>query len=273
VEKAAESRREAFRDAMLAKAYISGAREILETHFAMMPPRYWARVDAATLEWHVEVLCAFFDRLDTIGPEAALPVVKWRHIPERGYTEIAICTWDRLGLLARVAGALAEVGINILRADIYTRTDDVVLDLFHVCDGATGNVCDENRLARMVRLLSSLFDPKRELAAMNLGCFLPFVGISNVGNNPEEKIPLLKWDLEMSEEHTVLEVEAHDRLGLLYGIFRVLADCDLSVAQAVVTTEDGVAGDVFFLTDRKGRKITDGKFIHEVSMRLFAVLD
>jgi UTP:GlnB (protein PII) uridylyltransferase len=40
-------------------------------------------------------------------------------------------------------------------------------------------------------------------------------------------------------------------------VLRILADHGLSVTEAVITTTAGIAGDVFFVVDRKGGKIYD----------------
>lgn len=253
---------------LIAKTRDPDRRELLDAHTAHMPPRYWARVDGSALRWHLNVLRAFFLRLNADGPNVTVPVVRWRHVPERGYTEVAVCTWDRIGLMARVAGAFAEVGINILRADVYTRADNVVLDFFHVSDGDTGGVCAEKRLLRMRRLLATLFHPERELAVLGRIPTLP-AGIAPKGTGTSA---VVRWDLEMSAEYAALEIEAADRVGLLYMIFRVLAGCGLSVAQAVITTENNRAGDVFFVTDQDGRKVSDPVLLETVEAKLLASL-
>ena len=260
--------RDKFLRALIAKTRDPDRRALLDAHKAHMPPRYWARVDGSSLRWHLNVLRAFFSRLNADGPNVTAPVVRWRHLPERGYTEVAVCTWDRIGLMARVAGAFAEVGINILHADVYTRADNVVIDLFHVSDGDTGGVCAEKRLLKMRRLLATLFHPERELAVLGRIPTLP----ARVTPKSFSTSTVARWDLGMSEEYAALEIEATDRVGLLYTIFHVLAACGLSVTQAVITTENNRAGDVFFVTDCNGKKITDNAVLDNIRDKLLAAL-
>src|SRR2546425_619252 len=128
--------------------------EEIEAHFANMPERYWGHVNEEDVRWHLETLHAFFASLTGRNSQAVAPVVRWRHFPDGGFTEVVIGTWDRLGLCAKVACSFAEVGLNIFHADIYTRDDDVVLDIFRVYDGENSHIRDEARLVDVARRLA-----------------------------------------------------------------------------------------------------------------------
>ena len=51
--------------------------------------------------------------------------------------EVWVCGWDRERLLERMAGAFVSANVNILSADIFTRGDNLALDIFRVCDLAS----------------------------------------------------------------------------------------------------------------------------------------
>jgi [protein-PII] uridylyltransferase len=263
----AEKKREELHHAIWRQVTPQWGADEIETHFATMPARYWSRVDESALAWHLSAVHDFFLNVTRSDREGTEPVIRWRHQPERGTTEVLVCTWDRLGLLSKVAGALAEVRINILRADIYTRADDVVLDVFYVCNEQGEYVSDEPRLDHMARLLTRFLSPHRPIT---LATEMPPLPVSNVGADGEA--PEVNIDNEVSAEYTAVEVVAADRIGLLYYIFRVLSHCRVNIAQAVITTEDGRAGDVFFVTDEDGRKITDPGRLADLRARLLSVL-
>ncbi len=70
-------------------------------------------------------------------------------------------------------------------------------------------------------------------------------------------------DNDTSERSTVIDVFAHDRLGLLYVITRTLFELELSISAARIGTYLDQVVDVFFVTDREGRKVTeDGRLAH-----------
>jgi [protein-PII] uridylyltransferase len=62
-------------------------------------------------------------------------------------------------------------------------------------------------------------------------------------------------DNSLSDTHTVVEVRAPDRLGLLYRVTRALAAEGLDIATAKIATDLDHALDAFYVTDRAGGKI------------------
>lgn len=263
---ASEQRRALLYGAMLGAVGDTIGMEELQMHFTHMPARYWARVDKEALHGHLEMIHAFLKRLRESDADATRPVVRWRHSPDRGVTAVEICTWDRLGLLAKVAGAFAAVGLNIVRADIFTRADNVVLDIFEVCDGDEGHVRDEARLKKMVRLLEMALKP----LASDMAPVEPFTFVPSLGSKQPAPTtpPLVTFDPTRTDAHTVLVVETQDEIGLLYRILSALAAADVNCAHAIITTEAGRVGDVFFLTDSQGRKITDTLRLEQIRQRV-----
>ena len=208
----------------------------------------------------------FFASLHSSESEGTEPVVRWHHFPERGITEVEICTWDRIGLMAKIPGAMAAVGLNIVRADIFTRADNVVLDLLHVCTATGSHVTDELSLAHMAKLLANSLTATGD-ADKNTARYVPGPRVAPM--HP----PLLTFETDRHGVHTVLNLEADDRVGLLYDIFTALAECNVNVAHAIITTENKRAGDVFFLTDSEGQKIEDPATIDQIQIELLKSLE
>ena len=65
------------------------------------------------------------------------------------------------------------------------------------------------------------------------------------------------WMDEASTSATVLEVRAHDRIGLLYRLTRALADAGLDVRSARMTTLGAEVVDAFYVVDDAGGLVTD----------------
>ena len=143
-----------------------------------------------------------------------------------------LCTWDRHGLLAKVASAFSAVGINIIQADVYTRADSLVLDVFRVREMEPFHVRDAARLTEMVFILDGALSQSPSFASYWACTRHKFLAL------PAATPPYLCFDNEGSPDCTVLRVEAPDRLGLLADILQALADSGLNIAQALIDTDE-----------------------------------
>jgi [protein-PII] uridylyltransferase len=80
-------------------------------------------------------------------------------------------------------------------------------------------------------------------------------------------------DLDSSPQYTIIDVFAHDRLGLLYAITRRLFELHLSVRMAKIGTYLDQVVDVFFVTDEAGNKIDDEQFLEHVRRELLGAIE
>src|SRR5688572_23774817 len=106
----------------------------LRAHFEGMPNRYWQRVNRSEVVWGLQTVHSFLETVVASDAPAWTPIVDWRHFPARGFSKVMVCTWDRRSLLVKIAAAFSAVGINIIRADVYTRADNVGVEVFCGCD-------------------------------------------------------------------------------------------------------------------------------------------
>ena len=77
-------------------------------------------------------------------------------------------------------------------------------------------------------------------------------------------------DDRASPRHTIVEVFAKDRPGLLYTLSRALHGLGLSIALSKINTEGTRAADVIYVNDVDGAKVSDGvrrKEIHDALVR------
>lgn len=217
----------------------------LEIHFTHMPARYWKQGTLKSVARHLELIHEFFLRLNSSDEAGTACIVRWKLLPKRGLTTVEVCTWDRLGLLAKIAGAFAAVGMNIVRADVFTRADNVVLDVFEVAELAGSPVQNEARLRHMAALLAAALKPGGAVPARQVEPKTTGGVVVDFSSSP-------------GENYTMLTVEAPDRVGLLSDIFTTLADHRVNIAHAIITTDNQRAGDVFYLTDDAGLEIPEG---------------
>jgi [protein-PII] uridylyltransferase len=79
-------------------------------------------------------------------------------------------------------------------------------------------------------------------------------------------------DNAASEGATVIEVRAHDALGLLYRVTSSMAELDLDIRSARVQTLGDHVVDAFYVRDSSGSKLVDPKHLDEVERALLHAL-
>ncbi|MCB1077638.1 MAG: [protein-PII] uridylyltransferase [Verrucomicrobiae bacterium] len=232
--------------------------EEIEAHFEKMPSRYFRFRGHQSIIRHLRLFHRFLEKTQLPGHESLIPVVGWEARPDEGYSLVEVVGWNRHHFLAKVAGALAARNLNILSADLFTRDDDLVLDIFRVCTTNFGPVKSDREMERVEKLLETQFGVGDEEVD-----FQALIGRerspSLFRNNLEIEIPQRVYvSNNLSEEQTVLELQAQDRIGLLYDIFTALGNLNAEVVHARISTQAGAAIDRFYLVDsNSSKKITD----------------
>ncbi len=129
--------------------------EEVEAHFEFMPDNYFRAFEVGGIVSHLRLFRRFLENLYLRDELPLAPAIAWQAFPEQGHSIVSFCAWDGQELLAKIAGSFAVVPINILSADIYTRGDNVVLDIFRVCDPKFRAVTDKRDHALVETTLRS----------------------------------------------------------------------------------------------------------------------
>jgi [protein-PII] uridylyltransferase len=176
---------------------------------------------------------------------------------EAGIWEVTIVALDRAGLFSKIAGCLALHGLNVLGAQIYTREDGVALDIFRV--EALGD--EEHRFDRFEHDLREALRGRIAIDQRLAQKREDYAGRFAKG---KREPPEVRIDNVASDFYTVIEVHAADRVGLLYDITRALADLELDVHLAKVSTYAEDVVDVFYVRDLEGQKVVEADFLKEI---------
>lgn len=225
-----------------------------EAHFQLMPERYFQMFEPGEIAEHLRHFRDFFRRRAENDALAAAPVLRWIPKPEKGHTEVWVCSWDRPRLLERIAGAFVSARLNILGADIFTRTDSLALDIFRVCGGNFDPVPSprdisavEKRLAEALALEEFDFTP-----LMTKDSRLRSYRLSQEFDLPTR----ITIDNDSHPVYTLIDIQTPDRLGLLYDLLRAMSGEGVLIEISRITTEMDVAMDSFYVYGRDGGKIT-----------------
>jgi len=240
--------------------------EEIEAHFEFMPDHYFRAFEVPEIVAHVELFRRFYDAC-CFGPTPLAPVMRWEPFPDQGHTTLTLCSWDRQQLLFQIAGSISLVPLNILGADIYTRGDNVALDVFRVSDLRGRAVTNPGDMALVEATLqkaleteafdlSGSLEQAREKGRRRVVGDLAFPSQVSIDNHADPHF-------------TLIEIQTPDRIGLLHDLLQCFSRNEIDIALSRISTESGAAIDTFYVTDRRTRgKITNAQRIDALQTEL-----
>jgi len=196
-----------------------------------------------------------------------VPIMTWHNERDRGYTSVKLCTWNRDRFFTNITGCLTAAGFNILGAEILTRFDGIVLDTFYVADARTGQLANREERDKFEQLVQKvLTGAPLDLPAL-IAKVRPLPGLYK--SLEGERIPaLVELDNAISDTRTIVDLQAEDRVGLLFDVARALSELNVNVYLAKILTEKGAAIDTFYIAERNGSKVLDPERQEAISQKL-----
>ncbi len=257
--------REGLRD-LVRKKMAAEYREEIDAHFEHMPERYFQSYGVADVTEHLRLFRTFLEAQHQEDWPPLAPVVKWIAHSHRGHSEFLFCGWDRKELLSRIAGSLTVAQLNILGADVFTRTDNLVLDIFRVCSTNFEAVTDERDIALVEKRL------RQSLEAEDFD-FSPLLAksLKKRGFQLSQELDFptrIVIDNDAHPVYTLVDIQTPDRLGLLYKLLNAFAETGVQIALSRISTEKGAAIDAFYVTDGDGKKLRSAAAISRLQKAL-----
>ena len=214
-------------------------RKDLQAETGRHYPPYWQGL-------HVTAHVVFAEMLRDIGDGEIR--IDLHPDDDRDATRACFVMADHPGIFARLAGALALVGANVVDARSYTTKDGFVTDAFWIQD-TDGNPYDAARLPRLrqmiIKTLKGEIKAREELKSRD----------KLKKREKAFRVPThITFDNEGSEIYTIIEVDTRDRPGLLYDLTRTLSESNVYIANAVIATYGEQVVDTFYVKDMFGLK-------------------
>ena len=235
-----------------------------------MPASYYINTSGADVERHLMVIHRFLTRQLEVeeAADALVPVVDWQSFPAQSYSQVSICTWDRLGLFSKICGVAGFGGVeHPPRQRLHPRRPRGPRCLRCLRQGPrrghgparnpngrrdAGTDVEQSREHRVAEVLKRLRSIRGETPRIR-----------------EVHIPtVIDFDNEISKGRTILEIQTEDRLGLLFTITHTLSELGLDISFAKISTEKGAAIDTFYVQDQLGKKITDEARLDSIRAKL-----
>lgn len=261
-----QERREWFRTRFEQAPPAGVSAEEVQAHFSTMPKYYWEAVDETDFIWGLETVHGFLKLMASPHAAATAAYISWRQSAESHFTRLMLCTWDRHGLLAKAAAAFSAVRLNIVNADIFTRSDNMVLDQFCVTAAGECGPITDSRLREMTFLLDGALSEPPRFASVWACTRHKFPAA------PASVTPRIVYDNLTWPDCTLVHIEAADRLGLLCDVLQTMADDGFNIQRARIATREQLASDGIYITDQKGQKIVDENILKLLCAKLHDAL-
>jgi [protein-PII] uridylyltransferase len=251
--------------AAVAENLSPGYAEEIEAHFEFMPDNYFRASDLSEVVEHLKLFRCFLENVSR-GEFPLAPAIEWKVVSQQGHSVVTFCTWERQRLLAKVAGSFSVVPLNILSADVFPRGDNVVLGIFRVCD-TKGRPVTEPRDFELVgqALQRALEDERFD--------FLPLIEKAKRQSRSVlsgiEFPTRIAIDNKTHPTYTLIEIQAPDRIGLLYDVLSCLDRENILIPLSRINTQAGAAIDTLYGLDGSTHaKITDPNRIQLIQKHL-----
>ncbi|QTN31757.1 [protein-PII] uridylyltransferase [Akkermansiaceae bacterium] len=242
----------------------------IRQHFDRTPAAAFAYREASDIKTQIRTVRHFLlAEKDAQTPDPFC--IKWIDEPEKGYSEMVLASRDRPLLLEKLCCALASEQINILSADLFTRSDEIVLNIFRVCTTNFEPIADEAARNRVTATFTDIlgaetYDPETYLKRKanflrprtETGLSVPVR--AHVSN-------------DLHPTCTTVEIQAQDRIGLLHDLFHTINEAGLDTAHARICTEKGVAMDTLYITTADHKQIGDPETLRMLEDKFSRLVD
>jgi [protein-PII] uridylyltransferase len=232
-----------------------------ERQLAALPESFTAKRPAAAL---VDTL----RRLRPLGPRAG---VAWANYLKDTDTVEFIAGIDQgsgRAIFSSMAGALTGNKMQILAAETNTLADGLLLLRYVASEPESPGEPPVERLEAISKSLVASIDSNEPPRFPKILGREQKEAAATLTNLPNE----VRTDSDMSDECTVIEVFTVDRRGLLYRLARALHDLRLVIRFAKIGTYLDQVVDVFYVTERDGRKPESAERLAEIRDALTSVI-
>jgi [protein-PII] uridylyltransferase len=199
---------------------------------------------------------------DSLG--SLRPVIEWKDDINRSYTTVHVVTWDRAGLFYKLAGAFSVAGLSILSARITTRSDHIAIDTFHVVVPGRGVVQNQQTMETFARTVEDGLVSNKDLMSDITAQAKKYAAATRYTATSPDHLPATfppTVDVyhEISLNRIIVEIQAHDQIGLLFRLVKTISDHGYDTTFAI---------DTFYIEPNKPDETVDTARLHALKEAL-----
>jgi len=218
-------------------------QESAKNHLDLMEsPEYLLTFDASEISEHIRTI-------ESLEPVSTLFTHRDDH------SEVTLIAHDAPYALSHCCAVLTANDTNILDANIFTRSDGIIIDKFRVVNIVTSSTLSEQESDRIRSDMRDVFQGKIDVQHLLERHRLRWKRRSHTLN------PNIRFDVEF-EDHprfTIIDVYAADKIGFLHRVTETISNLGLNISFAKIATRvDGIV-DSFYVLDRFGKRIGDDR--------------
>ncbi len=234
-------------------------RETVGRFFSMMPPRYFFASSDENIERH-------FQLVSQARSEEVL--VQQRYSAAQNLNEIMIYTVHSPQVLAQVTGVMLARSVNILKMDAFQTTDGHLLALVGVTDAGGKPIPQWEKFEGIAHELKEVLHGRMKVDELLARKEVPHYLAKKPVQKAESRVAI---DNDVSAYYTVIDIYAHDRLGLLYEVMSTLNRMGCYVDVSKISTKVEQVSDVFYVKDLFGKKIMSNEKLKQIKEELLKV--
>lgn len=237
----------------------------IQKHFDRTPSAAFAYREANFISQQILAITEFGTKEHGADRNKAFNI-HWIDHPDKGYSELILVTRNRPQLLEKLCCVLASLEINILSADLFTRSDEIVVNIFRVCTVDFEPISHEAARTQCLSTFTQIFEASTYDAATYLKRKVNFL-------RPRKETGLsvpVRAHVSNSLHPfcTTIEIQALDRIGLLHDLFHTINEANLDTTHARICTEKGVAMDTLYVTTSSGEKVEDSATLQQLKDKI-----
>jgi len=242
------------------------SQDEITAHFNLLPERYFVHTEPGEITLHIQMVNRLLHSINAADSVSSLrPVVDWKDDLNRSLTVVNVVTWDRAGLFYKLAGGFSVAGLSILSAKVISRSDHIAIDTFYVVEPGRGVVQSQSAMETFGRAIESALIQNKDLYPDIVAQAERIASRRYLAEpNPLQVSfpPTVEVFHELAMQRTIIDIQAHDQIGLLYRLTKCIYDHGFDITFARINTERGVALDTFYIESANHEPATDVSRLH-----------